>query len=75
MSESCPEVSRFCPKSYVKVAADSIGELRRCDVYRLLSGLDEDKRSLMAAWIIDGRPDLKAEVAACLHDIASDEAA
>ena len=66
-------MDEFNPELHVKIAADSLAELRRCDVFRLLSQLDADERSFMAQWITASRWDLRDEVASCLEDIANGE--
>ena len=55
----------------IKTAADTVGELRRSDVYRVLSEAGEERYSL-ATWIEEKRPDLSAEVSGCLEDIELD---
>ena len=54
-------------ENYIKVAADSIGALRRVDVYRVLNSLAADNidgvtRAALAQWIIEKRDDLAPEV-------------
>lgn len=58
---------------YIKAAADSIAELRRVDVYRVLSGLAADNidnvtRPMLASWIIANRPDLEKEVTDVMNE-------
>lgn len=60
-------------EQYVKVAADSIGELRKVDVYRVISSVRSDNvdgvaRSDLAAYIAMKRPDLVAEVTDVMHE-------
>lgn len=59
------------PERYIKVAADSIQELRRVDVYRVLIESNRSEFRLALADYIKGkRPDLAGEVDAVLADAA-----
>jgi len=60
-------------ENYIKVSADSIAELRRVDVYRVLNSLAADNidgvtRAALANWIIANRPDLTAEVTSVMAE-------
>jgi len=59
--------------SYIRIAADSIEELRRIDVYRMLSSIASDNidgvtRAMLATWITAKRADLAAEVASVMAE-------
>ena len=60
----------FDPSAFVKIAADDIASLRRCDVFRLLDSLQaDDRRDAMAAYIRDHRSDLVPTVKEALQVI------
>lgn len=44
----------------IKIAANSINELRKSDVFRVLE--QNNDRAMLAAYICDARPDLADEV-------------
>lgn len=50
----------------IKIAADSISELRRADVFRVLE--QNDDRAGLAAFISAYRPDLADEVAEIMEE-------
>lgn len=61
-------------EKFIKVAADSVKQLRMSDVERVISGvvdgnIDGMTRQLLGAWIKDQRPDLKGEVDDLLEDL------
>jgi hypothetical protein len=58
----------------IRIAADSIGQLRRCDVFRVLDWAPPGRMMALARWIAAKRPDLKAEVAHCQADILTERA-
>lgn len=63
----------FKPELYIKVAADSIQQLRRCDVFRLIDGASSGAAATSVAnYIIRNRPDLRGEVDDCLNERAND---
>ena len=47
----------------IKIAADNIGALRCCDVFRVIEWAQPALRGRLAAFITSNRPDLAAEVA------------
>jgi hypothetical protein len=54
-------------ENYIKISANSVGELRKVDVYRVIDSLRSDNldgvsRSDLATFIVAKRPDLAAEV-------------
>lgn len=51
----------------IKIAADSIAQLRRIDVFRVLDAAG-DRRESLATYIIEHRPDLQAEVLAVMAE-------
>jgi hypothetical protein len=60
-------------ENYIKLAADSISQLRRIDVWRVLNALAADNidgvtRADLAAYIATSRPDLAPEVAAVMAE-------
>lgn len=61
--------------NYIRIAADSLAELRKTDVDRVLGSVAADNidgvtRASLAAWITAGRPDLAAEVAEVMAELA-----
>lgn len=67
--------SDFDPDNFMKVAADSWGELRRSDVYRLLDEAWPDNTKAMADAIVKNRSDLKGEVENVLKILSPDKGA
>jgi hypothetical protein len=57
-------------EKYITIAADSIGQLRKPDVFRVLDTYDYDEK--LAAYIIDNRPDLKDEVMEIMQEALSE---
>ena len=55
------------PEVFIKVAADSIGELRKVDVMRVLESNSMRKR-LLANYICLHRPDLAKEVVEVMEE-------
>jgi len=56
----------------IKLAADDISQLRRCDVFRVLEAADDCAVLAEAvAFIEKARPDLAEEVAECREEIAT----
>lgn len=58
MSDARP----FDPANHILIAADSIDELRRCDLYRVLYEAPEGQVMAVARYIKEHRPDLVEEV-------------
>lgn len=59
--------------NYIKVAANTIGELRKVDVYRVLGSIHPDNidgvsRSDLATYISEKRPDLADEVSEVMEE-------
>jgi len=50
----------------IKIAANSVSELRKADVFRVLE--QNDNRVALAAYISDVRPDLAEEVAEIMEE-------
>ncbi len=50
----------------IKIAANSITELRKADVFRVLE--QNDNRTALAAYISESRPDLAQEVAEIMDE-------
>lgn len=55
-------------ETYIKIAADSIGELRKVDVFRVLESNRSDLRVAIANYIVDSRADLLQEVDAVMRE-------
>lgn len=60
-------------ESYIVIAADSVAELRKVDVFRVLDSLRADNidgvtRSRLASFISQNRPDLVDEVTAVMQE-------
>ncbi len=53
----------------IKIAGNSVQELRRSDVFRILEQNAEEQRSALAAFITKERPDLADEVTDCLVEL------
>lgn len=61
------------PENFIKIAADSVMQLRRIDVYRvLLEAYHCGALRLMADYILGNRPDLRDEVADCQADLIAE---
>ena len=60
------------PENHLKIAADTIETLRKCDVYRLLNSTRDDDIYIIAEFITENRPEFADEVAECLADILTD---
>jgi hypothetical protein len=63
--EPVEEDNAFSPENHVKISADTIEELRRPDVFRVMeAALDfgDDQYSQMKEFILSNRPDLEKEV-------------
>ncbi|WP_208454143.1 hypothetical protein [Burkholderia gladioli] len=65
-------------QNFIAIAADSIGSLRRIDVYRVLNALVPDNvdgvtRAALASWIASMRPDLAAEVTSVMAEEYPDD--
>jgi hypothetical protein len=50
------------PDFIIKIAADSIAQLRRSDVERVLENCSDEELQPTAKWIVENRPDLAAKV-------------
>jgi hypothetical protein len=61
-------MQEFNPANAVKVAADDVTSLRRCDVFRVLDWTPAEHRDAVAGFIAAHRPDLAGEVTECLAD-------
>jgi hypothetical protein len=59
----------FNVQSAVKVAADDVRSLRRCDVFRVLDWAPAEHRGAVADHIRAERPDLTDEVAEVLAEL------
>lgn len=58
----------FNPTHMIRIAADTVQELRRCDVFRVLDWY-ADMRHDFAEWIVTNRPDLADEVADVMAEL------
>jgi len=56
----------------VPLVADSVKQMRRCDVYRLLDCADFDDQAMLGAAISRQRPEFKSEVEESLCDLEAD---
>jgi hypothetical protein len=54
----------------IKIAADSVQRLRRCDVFRVLEWCPANERAALAEWIVSERADLSNEVAEVMVELA-----
>lgn len=62
-----PEISSEDLEVFIKVAADSIAQLRKVDVLRVLISNGMRQKQL-ARYICAKRPDLEQEVKECMRD-------
>lgn len=58
----------FDPANWIRIAADSVAELRRCDVFRVLDTTREQAERVRA-YIEQHRPDLADEVHDCWEEL------
>ena len=79
MSDATPDTVSAGPRSRdqiwasaVAVAADSVEQLRRCDVDRVVSLVDAADRSALTGWLIAQRPDLAGAVAEALSALVQE---
>jgi len=70
--DSGENIIRFDPAQHIKIAADSIERLRRCDVFRVLDSCPEEHRQTVSNFIFDKRRDLQEEVSAVMADLATE---
>lgn len=82
MSDATPAMVSAGPQSRdqiwasaVAVAADSVEQLRRCDVDRVVSLVDAADRTALTGWLIARRPDLASTVAEALSALAQEATA
>ena len=50
------------PAYILKIAADSVAQLRRSDVERVMENCTDEELSVLAAYVTANRPDLAAKV-------------
>jgi hypothetical protein len=50
------------PSFILKIAADSVQQLRRVDVFRVLDNCSEEEQKPVARFIVSNRPDLAGEI-------------
>ena len=55
--------------THIQLVADSISEVRKCDVYRLIETADDSTLMFVVDYIKEHRPDLVDEVDACLGEL------
>ena len=56
-------------ESRITIAADSVAQLRRCDVFRVLEWCPAGERPALAGWIVGERADLAGEVAEVMAEL------
>ena len=66
-------MSKVNYENYIRISADSIGQLRRVDVYRVIASVRSDNidgitRADLATFIATSRPDLVEEVAEVMRE-------
>jgi hypothetical protein len=71
-------MTRKNEEQYIKIAADSIAELRKTDVFRVLDSvragnIDGVTRGDLASFIVQQRPDLGKEVAEVMREEFPDD--
>ena len=54
---------------HILIASDSVQQLRKCDVFRVLSEAPDDTRQSLARYIAEARPDLTIEAVECLEEM------
>jgi hypothetical protein len=62
-------MNEFNPAQAILISADSIEQLRRCDVFRVLEWTPEEHRETVANYIWDNRPDLHHAISEALTDL------
>jgi hypothetical protein len=65
-------VKEFNPAQAILISADSIAELRRCDVFRVLEWTAAEHRAAVAEYVSRNRPELAGEVLAVLTELLTD---
>ena len=55
----------------IRIAADSVQQLRKVDVYRVLETCSDAQS--VADYIVANRPDLKSEVIECLAEMEAED--
>lgn len=63
---------KFTPAWHLKLCADNIHDLRKSDVFRLLSECDKENRLEMSEYILTYRPEYEDEVIECMVDLGHD---
>ena len=64
-----------CPENFLKLVADDIEQLRRCDVFRLLStaaDIDAASMRVMAKYVVQHRDDLIDEVCDVIAELETE---
>lgn len=61
-------------RRHVLLVADDVAKIRKCDVYRLLACLHENRPGF-AVWLKNERRDLVREITECCRDLAEEESA
>ena len=56
----------------IRMAADSVKQLRRSDVYRVLENTPEGQRRAMVGYLLSERPEFAEEIAGCLADMEAE---
>jgi len=67
--QAAKPAEQFNHDQHVKIAADSIGSLRKQDVFRLLEFAPQQHRSAVADHIVTHRPEFTEEVKDALNDL------
>lgn len=65
-------MNEFDPAFAIQVSADSVEELRRCDVFRVLEWSGAEHRTTVANYIGAHRPDLAAEIGKVMAELAAE---
>jgi hypothetical protein len=64
-------VKPFNPALAIQISADSIAELRRCDVFRVLEWTPAEHRAVVAEYVCANRPEFAAEVVSVLAELST----
>jgi hypothetical protein len=68
-------MTMFNPAAAIAIVADSVAQVRRTDVFRLLDTFEGAERTALARYLRQNRPDLSAEIEDCLDELFCDEIA
>lgn len=62
-------MDKFDPAQFIKIAADDISKLRKCDVWRVLTECNPSNVTDLTIYIKENRPDLINECDDCWDEM------